>query len=66
MAAETELESYVELAERRLWEADRTLDREVARSLRALAERYRRMFRRSLRRVADGASVQRDEPHYFR
>jgi hypothetical protein len=65
MAAETELESYVELAEHCRWEADRTLDREVARSLNALAERYQRMSRRSLRRVADGPSVQRAEPHYY-
>jgi hypothetical protein len=34
---------YEEFAKHCLWEADRTLDREVASSLRALAERYRRM-----------------------
>jgi hypothetical protein len=43
MARSTEPESYAELAEVCLWEADRTLDREVEQSLRALADRYRRM-----------------------
>jgi hypothetical protein len=43
MAAQTQLESYTELAEHCLWEAERTLDREVACSLRTLAERYKRM-----------------------
>jgi hypothetical protein len=47
MAAQTELESYTELAEHCRWEAERTLDREVANSLRALAGRYRRMSQRS-------------------
>jgi hypothetical protein len=52
MAAQTELESYTELAEHCLWEAERTLDREVAHSLRALGERYRRMSERSRRQDA--------------
>ena len=66
MAAQTNLKSYTELAEHCLWEADRTLDREVACSLRALAERYRRMSQRSPRRVAD-LSVQRQaEQHCHR
>jgi hypothetical protein len=43
MAAQSNLDTYTELAEHCLWEADRTLDREVARTLRVLAERYRRM-----------------------
>jgi DNA-binding ferritin-like protein len=38
--------SYSELAEQCRWEADRTLDREVANSLRALAERYSRLSKR--------------------
>jgi hypothetical protein len=46
MAAQNELESYTELAEHCLWEAERTLDREVARSLRALGERFKRMSER--------------------
>ena len=54
MAAQTKLESYTELAEHCLWEADRTLDREVARTLRLLSERYRRMSKKSpLQRDAD-------------
>jgi hypothetical protein len=52
MAAQTQLESYTELAEHCLWEAERTLDREVAHSLRALGERYRRMSERSQRQDA--------------
>ena len=52
MAAQTQLESYTELAEHCLWEAERTLDREVAHSLRALGERYRRMSERSQRQNA--------------
>jgi hypothetical protein len=52
MAAQTQLESYTELAEHCLWEAERTLDREVAHSLRALGERYRRMSERSRRQDA--------------
>jgi hypothetical protein len=47
MAAQPELESYTELAEHCLWEAERTLDREVTRTLRTLAERYKRMSERS-------------------
>jgi hypothetical protein len=47
MAAQTELESYADLAEHCRWEAERTLDREVANSLRALAGRYGRMSQRS-------------------
>jgi hypothetical protein len=50
MAKQPQLESYAELAEHCFWEAERTLDREVAGSLRALAERYRRM---SDRRIAE-------------
>jgi hypothetical protein len=48
MNESSKLESY-EFAERCLWEAERTLDREVAQSLRALANRYRRMSQRSVR-----------------
>jgi hypothetical protein len=58
MATPTDLEPYSELAEHCLWEAERTLDREVANSLRALAGRYRRMSERSPRQ-ADGSSAQR-------
>jgi hypothetical protein len=47
MATPTDLEPCSELAEHCLWEAERTLDREVANSLRALAGRYRRMSERS-------------------
>jgi hypothetical protein len=36
-------EIYEELAEQCRWEADRTLDREAAQSLRMLAERYERL-----------------------
>ena len=46
MARPMELESYTELAEVCLWEADRTLDREVEQSLRILASRFRRMSER--------------------
>jgi hypothetical protein len=53
MDESTELESYTEFAEHCLWEAERTLDREVAHSLRALANRYRRMSERSARQGAD-------------
>jgi hypothetical protein len=42
----TEPESYNELAEVCLWEADRTLDREVEQSLRTLADRFRRISER--------------------
>jgi hypothetical protein len=52
MAAQTELESYADLAEHCRWEAERTIDREVADSLRALGERYRRMSERSRRQDA--------------
>jgi hypothetical protein len=45
-----------------LWEADRTLDREVARTLRTLAERYKRMSERSPQRVA----YRQIEPQYQR
>ena len=38
--------TYEELAEHCLWEAERTLDREVAHSLRMLADRYKRMSER--------------------
>jgi hypothetical protein len=38
--------SYAELAEQCRWEADRTLDREVANSLRALADRYSQLSER--------------------
>lgn len=60
MSAQTELESYADLAEHCRWEAERTLDREVANSLRALAGRYRRMSERSPRQ-ADRSSFQRRE-----
>jgi hypothetical protein len=46
MARPTEPESYNELAEVCLWEADRTLDREVEQSLRALADRFRQISER--------------------
>jgi hypothetical protein len=42
---------YEELAKLALWEADRTLDRDAAQSLRALASRFKR---RSERRPHDG------------
>jgi hypothetical protein len=67
MAAQNKLESYTELAELCLWEADRTLDQEVARSLRSLAERYERMSQRSLAtEFREHSSVHRGEPHYHR
>jgi hypothetical protein len=65
MAAQPQLESYTELAEHCFREADRTLDREVARTLRTLAERYKRMSERSPKRNADHRSRQ-PEPHYQR
>jgi hypothetical protein len=37
---------YAELAKLALWEADRTLDREAARSLRSLADRFTRLAER--------------------
>jgi hypothetical protein len=49
MARSMELEepaAYAELAEHCLWEAERTLDREAAHSLRMLADRYKRMSER--------------------
>jgi hypothetical protein len=49
MARSTRLENpadYEELAELALWEADRTLDREAAESLRTIADRYKRMAER--------------------
>jgi hypothetical protein len=39
---------YEELAKLALWEADRTLDREAAQSLRALASRFKRRSERGL------------------
>ncbi len=51
MARSMELEgpaAYAELAEHCLWEAERTVDREVAQSLRMLADRYKRMSERGL------------------
>jgi hypothetical protein len=65
MAAQPQLESYTELAEHCLREADRTLDREVVRTLRTLAERYKRMSERSPKQNADHRSRQ-PEPHYQR
>jgi hypothetical protein len=53
MIRSTELESYTELAEVCLWEADRTLDHEVEQSLRALADRFRRMSERWPHAAAD-------------
>ena len=38
---------YTELAEHCLWEAERTLDREAAQTLRTLADRYRRLSERT-------------------
>jgi hypothetical protein len=49
MARSIELEepaAYAELAEHCLWEAERTVDREVVQSLRMLADRYKRMSER--------------------
>jgi hypothetical protein len=63
MSAQPQLESYTELAEHCLWEADRTLDREVARTLRTLAERYKRMSERSPQRHADRRSRQPEARH---
>jgi hypothetical protein len=62
MASQTQLESYTELAEHCLWEAARTLDREVARTLRTLAERYGRISERSSRRQGVWSLAQ-SEPH---
>jgi hypothetical protein len=39
-------EDYSELAEHCLWEADRTLDREVEQALRALSDRFRQISER--------------------
>jgi hypothetical protein len=50
MASRTECETpegYADLAGHCFWEADRTLDREVARSLRSLADRFKRKSERS-------------------
>jgi hypothetical protein len=50
MARPTELENsahYAELAKLALWEAERTLDPEAARSMRALADRFKRRSERS-------------------
>jgi hypothetical protein len=55
MDRSTEIQSYTELAEQCLWEAEHTVDREVARSLRTLADRFKRMSERlphaSMRRL---------------
>jgi hypothetical protein len=40
---------YAELAKLALWEADRTLDREAAESMRALADRFKRKSERTPR-----------------
>jgi hypothetical protein len=67
MDRSTELQSYTELAEHCLWEAERTLDREVARALRTLAERYKQMSKRSSRRDADLPSAHHAaQLHYHR
>jgi hypothetical protein len=50
MVRPTEPETYTELAEHCRWEADRTLDREVAQSLRMLADRFKQMSARYERR----------------
>jgi hypothetical protein len=55
MEAQTDYEEFVRHC---LWEADRTLDREVARSLRALAERYRRLSGRSPARAGQRYRVE--------
>jgi hypothetical protein len=50
MARPTEFENptdYKELAKLALWEADRTLDREAAESMRALADRFKRRSERA-------------------
>jgi hypothetical protein len=50
MARPTELENpahYAELAKLALWEADRTLDRETAQSLRTLAHRFKEVSERA-------------------
>jgi len=52
MARSTEPEEsahYAELAKLALWEADRTLDHEVAQSMRALADRFKRRSMRTPR-----------------
>jgi hypothetical protein len=59
MARSMELEepaTYEQLAEHCLWEAERTLDREVAYSLRMLADRYKRMSERRKGRPSDRPS----------
>ena len=38
---------YTELAEHCRWEAERTLDREAAQTLRTLADRYKRLSERA-------------------
>jgi hypothetical protein len=62
MARSMELEepaTYEQLAEHCLWEAERTLDREVACSLRMLADRYKRMSERRKGRRSDRPSAPR-------
>jgi hypothetical protein len=54
MARPTEPETYIELAEHCRWEADRTLDHEVAQSLRVLADRFKQMSARYERRDGEG------------
>jgi hypothetical protein len=61
MATQTELD--FEFAEHCRWEAERTLDAEVAHSLRTLAERYRRRAGRSPQSARPSV---RAEPHYHR
>jgi hypothetical protein len=51
MARSTKLENpadYEQLAKLALWEADRTLDREAAEAMRALADRFKRRSERAL------------------
>jgi hypothetical protein len=54
MAGQPELESYTELAKHCLFEADRTRDREVEQSLRALSDRFRRLSQRERKSPARG------------
>jgi hypothetical protein len=46
---------YAELARLALWEADRTLDRQAAQTMRALADRFTRRSERTPRRCGNGA-----------
>jgi hypothetical protein len=49
-------ETYRELAEQCRWEAERTLDREAAQALRALADRYKLMSERQTSVPRQGAT----------